>query len=84
MPKFVFDIRGIMVKRPKNQINANYVDLTAFLRMMNLSIIKFLEFVLHFGKCFGLAMNHGRSETLLLGNSLFLPLDLNHAWILLL
>ena len=30
MPKFVFDIRGIMVKRPKNQINANYVDLTAF------------------------------------------------------
>lgn len=72
-PKFVFDIRGIVVKRPKNQINADSRWFDRFFEN-DKSLIKFLEFVLSFGKCFGFAiMNQGRSETLLLGNSLSLP-----------
>ena len=33
---------------------------------------------MHFGECSGLAINHDKSEILLLGNSTSVPLNLNH------
>ena len=60
-----FDIRRNVVKRPKNQINTKSCVFDRFVKNDKF-LIKFLEFVLLFGKCFGLAIIRGRSETLLL------------------
>ena len=62
------DIQGITVDAEEIKLGLFADDLTGFLRN-TISLHKFLELVGAFGECSGLRINHGKTEVMLLDNS---------------